>query len=147
MDGTSKGALTSPLPGGQSVQDWLVRSLAEILLIEENELDLEEPFTGLGLDSVIGVEWVQVINRRFGLKVPATKVYDHPNVPAFTRYIEEEIRKRGSTGPSAEVGKARLEALSMDEILELVRKRMLDIEEANQLIDGLLDRDERGGKP
>jgi polyketide synthase PksN len=121
----------------QSIQEKLVGSLASILFMKEVEIDLESTFIDMGLDSVIGVEWVQSINRQFGLKIAATKLYDHPNIPAFTSFLEKEISRLGD--PS--IGKRSLPTvpspLSLDEILDLVRQKSLDIAQAERLIEEL----------
>lgn len=127
----------SPVSASEPVQEKLVRSLASILLMEESELDLESPFIEMGLDSVIGVEWVQAINKQFGIKIPATRVYDHPNIPAFAKFIQEEMkRKAGIAGDEPAIATS-LTALSLEEILDRVQQKTLDITEAERLIEEL----------
>ncbi|WP_186201793.1 acyl carrier protein, partial [Burkholderia gladioli] len=53
---------------------------AEALYLDSSEVDVDRPFAELGLDSIIGVEWMRAINRRHGLALNATLVYEHPTV-------------------------------------------------------------------
>lgn len=127
----------SPVSASEPVQEKLVSSLAAILLMEESELDIESPFIEMGLDSVIGVEWVQAINKQFGIKIPATRVYDHPNIPAFAKFIQEEMKRKAEISGVEPSLATPLTALSLDEILEKVQQKSLDITEAERLIEEL----------
>ncbi|WP_186193123.1 acyl carrier protein, partial [Burkholderia gladioli] len=53
---------------------------AEALYLDSSEVDVDRPFAELGLDSIIGVEWMRAINRRHGLALNATLVYEHPTL-------------------------------------------------------------------
>ncbi|MEY4483527.1 MAG: putative polyketide synthase pksM, partial [Verrucomicrobiota bacterium] len=135
----------SPVSAGEPVQEKLVRSLAAILLMDESELDLDSPFIEMGLDSVIGVEWVQSINKQFGIKVPATRVYDYPNIPAFTKFIEEEMKRKAGISEKDPAIVTPLTALSFDEILDRVQQKTLDIAEAERLLEALGLHQKNGG--
>lgn len=69
----------------------LIRSLAEELYMEESEIDVSESFIELGLDSIIGVEWIGKVNKEFGLHINTTKIYQYPNIIEFATYIESEL--------------------------------------------------------
>ncbi len=62
------------------VQLKLSATLAEALYMEVADVDSEKSFVDLGLDSIVGVEWVKVINKHYGLSLAATRVYDYPNI-------------------------------------------------------------------
>src|SRR5687768_13035453 len=65
------------------LQDQLKTSLAEALYLKPSEIDIDKAFVDLGLDSIIGVEWIKVINKQLGLEVSATRVYDYSNIRAL----------------------------------------------------------------
>lgn len=69
----------------------LIRSLAEELYMEESEIDVSENFVELGLDSIIGVEWIAKINKDFNLNIKITKIYQYPNIVELAIYIESEL--------------------------------------------------------
>ncbi|QUX26967.1 SDR family NAD(P)-dependent oxidoreductase [Nocardiopsis akebiae] len=89
-------------PGGpaafseQEIQADLLASLAEALYLDEDELDLDRNFTDFGLDSIVGVEWVKVINRRYGLDLAATRLYDHPTLLELTSCVRQELESGGA---------------------------------------------------
>jgi acyl transferase domain-containing protein/enoyl-CoA hydratase/carnithine racemase/aryl carrier-like protein len=87
----------------EQVRQQLIASLAAALYMEPGEIDLELPFTELGLDSIVGVEWVNSLNKQYGFKVPATKVYDYPDIEAFSHYLHSQIMENRLVPPVAPV--------------------------------------------
>ncbi|MCX8131318.1 MAG: SDR family NAD(P)-dependent oxidoreductase [Clostridia bacterium] len=77
------------------LQEELAASLAEALYMECRDVDLDNKFIDMGLDSVIGVEWIRTINKRYGTSISATKVYEYPNIFEFARFLEKELKKSG----------------------------------------------------
>ncbi|CAM2011292.1 SDR family NAD(P)-dependent oxidoreductase [Acanthopleuribacter pedis] len=65
-------------------------TLADALFMQPDEVDLDRPFIAMGLDSIIGVEWIQTLNERYGLDLQATKIYDHPTVREFATFLQKE---------------------------------------------------------
>ncbi|MBA3720783.1 MAG: SDR family NAD(P)-dependent oxidoreductase [Parachlamydiaceae bacterium] len=72
----------------------LAESLSRVLDIEMEELHTNEKFVDLGLDSIIGVEWIRAINKRYGTNISATKVYDYPTLDEFQNFLKVEITKK-----------------------------------------------------
>jgi acyl transferase domain-containing protein/NADPH:quinone reductase-like Zn-dependent oxidoreductase len=80
----------------------LRESLATALYLDVRRVEIERPFMEMGLDSIVGVEWVRSINRRYGTRMPATRIYDHPTVTAMAKYLARELAaSRESPAPSA----------------------------------------------
>ena len=65
----------------------LRRLLAQELHLDEEEIDAHRQFVELGLDSITGVTWVRRINAAYGIRIEATKVYSHPTLDAFARFV------------------------------------------------------------
>ncbi|MFE1429889.1 SDR family NAD(P)-dependent oxidoreductase [Streptomyces fungicidicus] len=90
-----------PVPG-PAVQDReslvreLTASLAEALFLLEEEIDPDTKFTDIGLDSIVGVEWMKAINKRYGLDLTVTRLYDHPTVVELSAYVAGELAKGGA---------------------------------------------------
>jgi aryl carrier-like protein len=76
----------------------LRKDLAEILYCEPAEVDDQATFTEMGLDSILGLEFLAVINTRYGLKENIDAVYDHPTVPALSQYLD--ARRSGGSDRS-----------------------------------------------
>ena len=65
----------------------LKRLLAQELHMSEDDVDEHRQFVELGLDSITGVTWVRKINAEYGTKIEATKVYSHPTLVEFGRFL------------------------------------------------------------
>lgn len=74
------------------LKNELVMSLAKALYMDECDVSMESTFTDMGLDSIVGVEWVQAINKKFGTAIAATAVYDYTNVSEFSDYLKNVIQ-------------------------------------------------------
>src|SRR5439155_10346450 len=78
------------------LQEELARSLATVLYMEESAVDLEKPFVEMGLDSVLGVEWIQSLNKQYASSLKATCVYDYPTIRHLAGFLEKEVLKPAS---------------------------------------------------
>ena len=56
--------------GVESLLPELRTSLAQALYLDEAAIDDDRSFVDLGLDSIVGVEWVKTINKAYGLEIP-----------------------------------------------------------------------------
>ncbi|MGW2182853.1 type I polyketide synthase [Streptomyces sp. NPDC001732] len=65
------------------------------------EIETDQPFTDLGLDSLGAVELQDQLEQRTGLSLAATLVFDHPTVAHVAAHLAELL---GSVGPSADGG-------------------------------------------
>nr|QUJ23689.1 PKS [Streptomyces sp.] len=90
-------------PGRSSrvLRDELRAGLAAVLFLSESEVDPRRNFVELGLDSIIGVEWVKSINKAYGTSLTATRLYDYPSVMELAAHLEQQM-PAGET-PSPEV--------------------------------------------
>ncbi len=73
----------------------LSESLANALYMELSDVNIDRQFTEMGLDSIVGVEWVNELNRKFSLGINATIVYDYPTIRDFSRYLENKVAEPG----------------------------------------------------
>ncbi len=72
---------------GKDLLRELKSLLAQELHMPEEEIDEDRQFVELGLDSITGVTWVRKINARYQTKIEATKVYSHPTLVEFARFL------------------------------------------------------------
>ena len=114
----------------ESVVSELIGSLSKILFLKENEIDQNQSFVELGLDSVLAVEWVQSIKKRYGVKLPATKVYDYPNVLALSAYLEKILKSQGHVGEP----RTQDATLTLENILDQVLKKEMSAEDAERMM-------------
>ena len=57
--------------------------MADALYMDIADVNADKAFTDLGLDSIVGVEWVREINATYRTNITATKVYDYATVRAL----------------------------------------------------------------
>ena len=69
--------------------------LAAALFLSESEVDPRRNFVELGLDSIIGVEWVKSINKAYGTSLTATRLYDYPSVAELAAFVERLVPAAG----------------------------------------------------
>lgn len=81
----------------ETVVAQLTDTLAKILYVENDAISYDKSFMELGLDSIIGVEWIRKINKEYGLKISSTKIYQYPNVFEFAKYILELLQEEHET--------------------------------------------------
>lgn len=124
------------LPGDrlsiESIQKELRRMLADVLHARPEDIALRKPLVELGLDSVLGTEFVSAINRRFSSTLSTVGIYDHPNVMALAEYLEAaqpqapaqppavHAPARYNTAPEAQARPAPAALVGMDERIAVV---------------------------
>ncbi|WP_141697485.1 SDR family NAD(P)-dependent oxidoreductase, partial [Paenibacillus polymyxa] len=119
----------------ETLEKELVESLAKSLSMNEMDIGRDDQFIDMGLDSIIGVEWVQAVNKRFGTAIPATRVYDYPNIKEFSKFLAKELNKSaGDTNQDPTEPKPKQ---PMQVLLQKVLQGELDFEQADQLFNQL----------
>lgn len=78
----------------------LAQQLAEALYLPVGDIDPDSIFTDLGMDSIIGVEWVSTINKKYGTSLSATALYQHPTLVRLAGFIREELGKGSVPRPA-----------------------------------------------
>jgi acyl carrier protein len=132
--GLPLSASASPMATTSTLEEKLVRSLAKVLYMEESDIDVEKPFTEIGLDSVIGVEWIDSLNKQYGINLKATRIYDYPTVRQMAGFLQKELLQRGEE--MQQTAGQLVSILSLDDILEKVKEGVLSIDVAeNVLLD------------
>ncbi|MET7899675.1 phosphopantetheine-binding protein [Streptomyces mirabilis] len=81
----------------------LTAVLAGMMRIEPQTLDAQEPFRLLGLDSMLSVEFVAALNARYGTRIAATALYEHPTPQALARHVAAEL---GTPRPATDTATA-----------------------------------------
>ncbi|MEU8844204.1 phosphopantetheine-binding protein [Streptomyces roseus] len=74
----------------------LIGVLGDVLRVKPEKIDPEQTFQSMGLDSLLVVEFVAVVNTRYGLRVRATDLYDFPTPVSFAREVARAASGAGS---------------------------------------------------
>ncbi|WP_067809619.1 acyl carrier protein [Nocardia beijingensis] len=74
-----------------TIQDWLVRRVADYTERAPHEVDPLVPLAELGLDSVSAVGLCGEIEERWSLEADPTLVFEYPTIADIAAYIAAEF--------------------------------------------------------
>ncbi|WP_328666227.1 acyl carrier protein [Streptomyces sp. NBC_00322] len=97
-----------PVPAGASragggradVLSVLREQLAETLCCDVFDIDTEATFRSLGLDPVLGAEFLDFVNGAYGIQARPAVLFDHPSLSALADHIAASTTAV-APGPSA----------------------------------------------
>jgi polyketide synthase PksN len=112
-----------------ALEKELVRSLAEVLDMEEGLINMEKPFIEIGLDSIIGVEWIQSLNKQYVLKLKASAIYDYLTIRQLAGFLAKELLQHQQTTVQP------MSTLSLDDLLQQVQKGAINAKEADSRLN------------
>lgn len=73
------------------LQNWLVDQLAEIFSKQRDEIEIDEPLTRYGLDSIDAVTLVGDLEDWLDLELPSTLFWDYQTIKKATQYLISEF--------------------------------------------------------
>ncbi|MFD5508241.1 acyl carrier protein [Streptomyces sp. NPDC127051] len=79
----------------------LIGVLGDVLRVKPEKIDPEQTFQSMGLDSLLVVEFVAVVNTRYGLRVRATDLYDFPTPVSFSREVARAASSAAGSAAAA----------------------------------------------
>ncbi|MEU6556610.1 acyl carrier protein [Streptomyces sp. NPDC046915] len=97
---------TAPTGAPGDVLAELTAVLADLLHVEPDRIDPEQPFQALGLDSMLTIEFVTALGARFGIRIAAAVLYDHPTPAALARHVTDVRSQTGPRPPAPDPGAA-----------------------------------------
>ena len=83
-----------------AIQRQLRDMLAQLLHARPEDIAPRKPLVELGLDSVLGTEFVGAINRRFSTGLSSVGIYDHPTLHALADYVVEAQPEAAAPSPA-----------------------------------------------
>ena len=89
------------VPGGPRLVEYLRVEAAKIIgLPDANDLDLEAPLYAAGLDSLMSIEFRNVLGAEFGRSFPSTLLFDYPSIQKLAHFLEGDDGLAREPGPS-----------------------------------------------
>lgn len=73
------------------IQSWLVEQLADVLSIDAGTIDVAQPLTRYGLDSIDAVTLVGDLEDWLDVELPSTLLWDYPSIEKASAYMVEEF--------------------------------------------------------
>lgn len=95
IDHSGPSRIMPPTTPADVLRD-LTRVLGDVLRVKPEKIDPEETFYNLRLDSLLTVEFVAVLNARYGTRALPSDLKDHPTPAAFARQIARELGREGA---------------------------------------------------
>lgn len=130
----------APAPAAGAVLDVLREELARILCCDPWDIDTTAAFTLLGVDSILGAEFVATVNRIYGLRERAVTLYDHPSLAAMAAHIAVAAPAHAASAASAAAsaqapvsGPAR-GPVDLNALLDAVRDDRISVDAALNLL-------------
>ncbi|MEM8807344.1 MAG: acyl carrier protein [Cyanobacteria bacterium P01_G01_bin.38] len=84
----NSSSVTSPV---EAIQQWLASQLADLLSIDPSTIDVKQPLTRYGLDSIDAVTLVGDLEDWLDLELPSTLLWDYPTLEKASAYLVEEF--------------------------------------------------------
>ena len=75
------------------IKGTIIEKLSESLKMDMNLVNSDKPFSDYGVDSIIGVQLVQVINQTLKTEIETTSLFDYSTVNQLTEYILSKYKK------------------------------------------------------
>ncbi|MGW4377902.1 acyl carrier protein [Streptomyces albidoflavus] len=122
---TGESAPPAPAPPaagpGREVLDVLTEELARVLCCDPWDIDAHAGFTVLGVDSIIGAEFLAALNDIYGTQQRSGVLYDHPSPAALAAHLARITRPRPAP-------------MGVEQLLDAVRDDLLTVDEAFALL-------------
>lgn len=90
---------TSPV---EAIQTWLVNKLAKQLSLNAQTIDVREPLTRYGLDSIDAVTLVGDLEDWLQIELPSTLLWDYPTIEKAAQYMVKEFDVSAVTNAAPE---------------------------------------------
>ena len=82
-------------PTEETIQTWLVDKLAAVRKLDPGEVEVHQPFSRYGIDSLAAVQVAGELQDWLGRQLSPTLIYDYPTIGALARHLVQ-----GSDSPS-----------------------------------------------
>lgn len=102
LSAAASSATRRNLADAAEVKELVTAQLAAVLRMSPERIDADKPFHSLGLDSLMGLELRNRIERLLDFKLPATSVWNFPTVNQLCAHLTAQIV--GTSRPADERG-------------------------------------------
>lgn len=90
-----------PAERQQLLVSCISEQVAKVLLTSASKLDIEQPLTALGLDSLMAVDLSNRINNELGVDIPTVKLIQGPSIAQLAAQVSEQLTQaHSSSSPS-----------------------------------------------
>lgn len=79
-------------PDSEEIRVWLVNYLADLLEVDQDEIDTSVSFDQYGLDSSTAVGITGDLSDWLSQDLDPVLLYDHPTIDALVQHLDTELR-------------------------------------------------------
>ena len=79
------------------VLSWLATKFAEWLKLDPEEIDVRQPISQYGLDSISAVTLSVYLEEELGVKLDTALLWDHPTLESLSLHLTEKLTEYGMT--------------------------------------------------
>jgi acyl transferase domain-containing protein/acyl carrier protein len=112
-------ALASGAERQQLMETYLAAQVARVLRLAVGQIDLNKALRGMGLDSLMAVEFRNRLEADTGVSIPTTLVWNYPTVVKLAPEVAARMGIELGDGPDAADGSAAMDALGGDSTADL----------------------------
>ena len=116
---------TAPCDADGDVLAELRAVLAGVVHADPDQVDPDQPFPVLGLDSLLTIEFVTAIARRFGVRIAGAALYAHPTPALLARHLAA-VRRGAGQAPAGQAPAVRDPDASAA-VLQVLRRQLAQI--------------------
>lgn len=77
--------------GSETVEAILLVQLADSLRIDKHKIEIDEPFSTYGLDSILAVSLTKTINEKLGIELDVTALFEHSTIGQLSDFVMSEF--------------------------------------------------------
>ncbi len=81
------------------LSECIREQVAKVLLTSASKLDIEQPLTNLGFDSLMAVELSNRIENELGVELPTVKLIQGPSIVQVAMQVNEQLTETHSSSP------------------------------------------------
>lgn len=121
------------------IEQTIIKELANSLGMNPEEIHLMQDFSSYGVDSIVGVEFINKLNDDFQIPLRTIVIFDYSNVKELARYIYAEYGDQIINDLPLETAHSDVKEDNDDDLMTLLDKLEsgeLDLEEVNKRIGG-----------
>ncbi|WP_330301270.1 acyl carrier protein [Streptomyces sp. NBC_00503] len=120
-----------------AVVEVLREQLAAILGCDARDIDATAAFNVLGMDSMVGAEFIATVNRVFGMQERSVLLYEYPDLTELAAYIAARTGASPHGAPPARAPEPDSRPAvpdDLDVLLDAVRDDRISVDEALVLL-------------
>jgi acyl carrier protein len=71
------------------IEDTVIGLLSKVLYVDSQDIDQDQPLTEAGLDSILAVEFVGMVQAELGLSLTVATLYEHETPRKLASFVAQ----------------------------------------------------------